>query len=288
MEAAGLLAVGRLRGPRAAPSALDTRRHRLHLRARRDRNSILSIFTRADGRERVAVPLWDGILSAFGSIAIGFGAALLAMIPIFLAAVLTLGTLPSTAPGHPLLSLVEIVFYCAGGWFAWSRLRAARGMPFRPLTAADVRVAALSIAALLIVRAATVVQLVLTNQTKHVQSGFEHFSVATHVPALTAISVGLAVLGMVVLGPLVEEIVFRGLLFGALAPRLGVIGAAALTAILFGAAHGDLVLFPSLAALGFVAALSYAASGNLTVPLLVHVFNNTFASAILVAGSLAR
>ena len=288
MEAARLVAVGRLRGDRPAPSALDARRDRPALRARRDRKSILSIFTRADGRERVAVPLWDGILSAFGSIAIGFGAALLAMIPIFLAAVLMLGTLPSTAPGRPLLSLVEIVFYCAGGWFAWNRLRAARGMPFRPLTAADVRVAALSIGALLVVRAATIVQLVLTNQTRHVQSGFEHFSVATQVPALTAISVGLAVLGMVVLGPLVEEIVFRGLLFGALAPRLGVLGAAALTAILFGAAHGDLVLFPSLAALGFVAALSYAATGNLTVPLLVHVFNNAFASAILVAGSLAR
>jgi membrane protease YdiL (CAAX protease family) len=257
------------------------------VRARRDR-IILSIFSRADGRERVGVPLWDGILSAFGSIAIGFLAAFLAMIPIFVAAVLTLGTLPATTPGHALLSLVEIVFYAAGGWFAWNRLCAVRGMPFRRLTAADVRVMALSIGALLMVRAATVLELLLTNQTKHVQSGFEHFSVATRVPALTVISVGLAVFGMVVLGPLVEEIVFRGLLFGALAQRLGVLGAAALSAILFGAVHGDLVLFPSLAALGFVAALSYAATGNLTVPLLVHVFNNAFASAILVAGSLAR
>lgn len=258
------------------------------MRARRDRNSILSIFSGADGRERVGVPLWDGILSAFGSIAIGFGAAFLAMIPIFVAAVLTLGTLPATTAGHPLLSLVEIVFYAAGGWFAWNRLCAVRGMPFRRLTAADVRVMALSIGALLMVRAATVLELVLTNQTKHVQSGFEHFSVATRVPALTVIAVGLAVFGMVVLGPLVEEIVFRGLLFGALAQRLGVLGAAALSAILFGAVHGDPVLFPSLAALGFVAALSYAATGNLTVPLIVHVFNNAFASAILVAGSLAR
>jgi membrane protease YdiL (CAAX protease family) len=288
VEAARLLTLGRLRGDRAAPSALDAGRDRRTLRARRDRNSILSIFTRADGRERIGIPLWDGVLSAFGSIAIGFLAALLAMVPIFFAAVLTLGTLPSTTPGHALLSVVELVFYAAGGWFAWNRLRGARGRPFGGLTAADVRVLALSIGALLVIRVATVFELVLTNQTKHVQSGFEHFSVATHVPALTTISVGLAVLGMVVVGPLVEEIVFRGLLFGALAQRLGVLGAAALSAILFGAAHGDLVLFPSLAALGFVAALSYAATGNLTVPVLVHVFNNAFASAILVAGSLAR
>ncbi len=288
MEAAWFLALGCLRGDRAAASALDSRRDHRTLRARRDRNGILSIFTRADGRERVGVPLWDGILSAFGSIAIGFLAAFLAMVPIFFAAVLTLGTLPSTSPGHPLLSVVELVFYAAGGWFAWNRLRAVRGRALRRLTAADVRVLAFSIGALLVVRVATAFELVLTNQTKHVQSGFEHFSVATHVPALTAISVGLALLGMVVLGPLVEEIVFRGLLFGALAPRLGVLGAAALGAILFGAAHGDLVLFPSLAALGFVAALSYAATGNLTVPVALHVFNNVFASAILVAGSLAR
>jgi len=288
VDAARFVAVGGVRSDRAPAHALASRRRRCTLRARRNRNSILSVFTRSDGRERVAVPFWDGILCAFSSIAIGFFAAFLAMIPIVFAAVLVLGTMPATTPGHALLSLVEIVFYAAGGWFAWSRLHALRDPPFRRLTGGDVRVLAISLGALLLVRVGTAFQLLLTNQTKHVQSGFEHFSVAAHVPALTAISVGLAVLGMVVVGPLVEEIVFRGLLFGALAQRFGVLAAAVLTAILFGAAHGDLVLFPSLAALGFITALAYAATGNLTVPVLLHALSNAFAATFLVADSLGR
>ena len=245
-------------------------------------------FTRADGRERIAVPIWNGIFSTLGAIAIGFAAMFIAMIVLIVAAILTTGNMPSTNPGHPLIAIAEVVFYAGGGWFAWWRLRAMGKHVFRRFTRHDVRAIFIGIAALFVLRFGTGILLVLTDQTKHVQSGFEHFDVKTTVPALTTLSTALAVLAMVVIGPIVEELVFRGLLFGALASRLGILAGALITALLFGAVHGDLVLFPSLAALGLVAAFAYAGTGNLWVSVTLHALNNALGAAFLIATSLNK
>jgi membrane protease YdiL (CAAX protease family) len=245
-------------------------------------------FTRDDGRERVALPFWDGVLSAIGATALGFLGALVVMVPVVFAAVLLTGTMPSTAPGHLLLDIVGIAFYLVAGWFAWTRLRAMGASPLRPLRGADVRALALGIATLLALRVALAALLTATHQTAHVQAGFEHFSVVTKVPAATAISVALTVLSAVMVGPIVEELVFRGLLFGALARPLGVVTAALISSLMFGAAHGDLVLFPALAAVGMVSAIAYAATGNLTVSILLHAANNAVPTAFLILGSFSH
>jgi membrane protease YdiL (CAAX protease family) len=57
---------------------------------------------------------------------------------------------------------------------------------------------------------------------------------------------------------------------------------------LFAGIHGDAVLFPTLAGLGFVWALSYAATGNLAVPIVLHAANNAVGALALIAGSFAR
>ncbi len=209
-----------------------------------------------------------------------------ATIVMIVATVLATGKTPGTAPGHPLLAAMEVVFYVVGGAFAWLFLRRLGRRAFRALTARDVHAILLGIAALCLVRVATVVQLVITDQTKHVQSGFEHFDVVAKTPGVTAISIVLTVVVMVVLGPIVEEMVFRGLLFGALAPRIGTLAGALVTALLFAAAHGDAVLFLTLAGLGFVNALAYAATGNLWIPVILHALNNALGAVFLIAGSL--
>jgi membrane protease YdiL (CAAX protease family) len=244
------------------------------------------IFTAADGRELVAVPFWNGVLSALGGMAIGLVVAVVGAIVLVLVVIIATGRTPSTNPGHPLTVAIEVIFYAACGSFAWWRLRTTGRNPLRKPTGHDIRVILIGIAALVLVRTALVVQLMATHQTKHVQTGLEHFDVVTKNPTITAIGVALTLLTLVVLGPIVEEIVFRGLLFGALAPRLGVLAAALITALLFGAIHGDLVLFPALAALGFIAALAYAATGNLVVAIALHTINNSLGAAVLVTKSL--
>jgi membrane protease YdiL (CAAX protease family) len=244
------------------------------------------VFTRADGRDRVAIPFWNGILSALAAIAIGFAVALVIGIVLTIAVVLATGNTPSVTPGHPFTATIELVMYAAGGWFAWWRLRKAGRNPFRPLHAHEIRTVMIGVAVLVLVRIGTGVQLLLTNQTKHVQAGFEHFDVVTHAPTITAIGVSLGVMSMVMLAPIVEETIFRGLLFGALVQRLGVLASALITALIFGAVHGDPILFPTLAALGFVAALAYAATGNLWVPITLHALNNALGAISLVGASL--
>jgi len=245
-------------------------------------------FTREDGRERIAVPFWRGVLSALGSIAMGFAVSTLALIVMIFAVVLATGHAPSMNAGHPVVAAAEVVFYVAAGCFAWWGLRACGRQPFRKLTGRDGRAILIGIAMLFIARIGMAAQLMLTHQTKHVQAGFEHFDVTSKTPAITTIAVSLAVLSLVVVAPVVEEMVFRGLLFGALAGRLGVLGSAVITALLFGAVHGDPVLFPSLAAIGFIGALAYAATGNLWVSIILHASSNAIGAIFIVAGSLTK
>jgi membrane protease YdiL (CAAX protease family) len=244
------------------------------------------ILTSADGRERIAVPFWNGVLSALAAVVVGF----LAAVPVAIALVVTViaitGRTPSLNPGHPLAVAIGVIFYAACGAFAWWRLRTTGSNPLRKPNGREIRVILIGVVALVLVRVALVAQLMATHQTKHVQTGLENFDVITKNPTITAISVVLTVVSMVVLAPIIEEIVFRGLLFGALAPRIGVLASALITALLFGAVHGDVVLFPALAALGFIAALAYAATGNLTVAIALHAINNSLGAAVLIGKSL--
>jgi membrane protease YdiL (CAAX protease family) len=244
------------------------------------------LFTRDDGRERIAVPFWPGILSLLGAILIGFVVAFVAMVVLVIVVVLTTGATPTVKPGHPLETAGELLFYATAGAFAWSQLRPVRRGLLRRPSAGDLRAIAIGIAALFAMRIAMAVVLVVSHQTKHVQSGFEHFDVVTKVPAITIAGAALTFFTMVIVAPVVEEIGFRGLLFGALAPRLGVLGSAVVTALLFGAMHGDWVLFPVLAGLGFVGALAYASTRNLFVPIALHALNNALGTAFLLASSL--
>ena len=245
-------------------------------------------FTRDDGREYVAIPFWRGVVFAVASIAIGLCVMTVAMILMIFAVVLVTGNTPSMNPGHPVVATAEVVFYVAGGWFAWWGLRRTGLRPFRAFTRRDVRAIWIGIGALFLVRIATGILLVLTDQTKHVQAGFEHFDVTSKTQGITTLSVVLAVLSLVVIAPIVEEIVFRGLLFGALAGRLGVLGSAVITALLFGAVHGDPVLFGTLVAMGFVTALAYAGTGNLWVAVTLHALNNALGALFIVGSSLHK
>jgi membrane protease YdiL (CAAX protease family) len=240
---------------------------------------------RVAARDRVAIPLVPGVLAALAATAIGIGASFLAVIALTVGGVLALGTLPSTAPGHPLLILAEIAFYAAAGAFAWWRLRRLRPGVLRMPSWRALAVVAIGLLALVAANWLLNLQLLLTHQTTHVQAGFQGYNVVTRIPTVTAINVGLNLFSFVVLGPLVEEIIFRGLLFGALASRLGVAGAGILSAAIFGAVHGDPVLFVWLAVVGLINAAVYAMTGNLTAAVMIHAIANALSAPAIIAGA---
>lgn len=101
-------------------------------------------------------------------------------------------------------------------------------------------------------------------------------------PALHIIKVSIsngqlvyAGLAAILIAPVAEEILFRGILYRALRergwPRTALVG----TSVLFGAIHGHLPSFVALSFLGWVFALLYDRTSNLLAPILAHSAFNT-------------
>ena len=82
------------------------------------------------------------------------------------------------------------------------------------------------------------------------------------------------IMGVVLLAPLMEEMVFRGLLFGWLRHRFGIWNAAALAAVGHALLHFDLGAMPGLFALFFFLAWIYQYNGSLWVPVIIHAIHN--------------
>lgn len=84
-------------------------------------------------------------------------------------------------------------------------------------------------------------------------------------------------LGACVLGPLCEELLFRGLLARRLA-RYGQKPAALVSALLFGLYHANLSQLFYAFALGLLLAYAYFYTGTLCAPVLLHMLLNTYGS----------
>jgi len=82
------------------------------------------------------------------------------------------------------------------------------------------------------------------------------------------------VLGIAVLSPLMEEMVFRGLLFGWLRRRFTLWNAGALAALAHAVMHFDMGALPGLFALFLFLAWIYEYSECLWVPAIIHGVHN--------------
>ncbi|OGX35403.1 MAG: hypothetical protein A3B73_06420 [Omnitrophica WOR_2 bacterium RIFCSPHIGHO2_02_FULL_63_39] len=78
-----------------------------------------------------------------------------------------------------------------------------------------------------------------------------------------------------VVGPVVEEIFFRGVVFTALRTRTSRLAAMVISGGAFAAAHTNAVGFLPILLLGCLLAVCYERSGSLWAPIAVHVFHNS-------------
>lgn len=89
--------------------------------------------------------------------------------------------------------------------------------------------------------------------------------------------VAVALLEYIVLAPVFEEVVFRGLVYATLRRVLGMGGAAGTSAMLFAGAHGySLIGFASVLWSGLLWAWSYEKTGSLWPGIVAHALNNLF------------
>jgi membrane protease YdiL (CAAX protease family) len=87
------------------------------------------------------------------------------------------------------------------------------------------------------------------------------------------------ILLIVVLAPISEEVCFRGMLFGGLREKLPRLGAALLSALIFGGLHAltGVSAVPPLIVFGFVLALLYEKTGSIVPGIVLHMLNNSIA-----------
>jgi membrane protease YdiL (CAAX protease family) len=93
----------------------------------------------------------------------------------------------------------------------------------------------------------------------------------------TVFNTSLIFLAGAILAPIVEEVLFRGLLQKSLSYRLPIWVAIGISALVFGAMHMDLYAFPVLAMMGAIFGLLYHLTGSLRVTILAHLINNSAA-----------
>ena len=75
-------------------------------------------------------------------------------------------------------------------------------------------------------------------------------------------------------GPVAEEIFFRGLFYGWLRNRIGIRRALLFTAFLFACLHTDLASFVPIFALGLLFGWVYEKTGSLAAPVAIHILHN--------------
>ncbi len=102
----------------------------------------------------------------------------------------------------------------------------------------------------------------------------------------------LAVIAAVVLAPLAEELLFRGLLYRSLKRRWRIVPATAVSSVLFAVVHVDVVFSQPLALVGLtlvgvVLAVAYERTGSLIVPIVIHAVHNAITiTAVIVTSRL--
>lgn len=86
--------------------------------------------------------------------------------------------------------------------------------------------------------------------------------------------IGWLLVLVTVIGPVAEEFFFRGLLYGWLRTRVGILSGLLFSAFIFALLHASWVAFAPIFALGLLFGWVYEQTGTLAAPMAIHVLHN--------------
>ncbi|PUB10758.1 CPBP family intramembrane glutamic endopeptidase [Paenisporosarcina sp. OV554] len=84
----------------------------------------------------------------------------------------------------------------------------------------------------------------------------------------------ITIISIALIGPIAEEFIFRGMLLHRMMKKTSMWGGILISSILFGVLHADII---GASIFGIITSLLYLKTGNLLIPILLHVFNNSIA-----------
>ncbi len=83
-----------------------------------------------------------------------------------------------------------------------------------------------------------------------------------------------------IIGPILEEIIFRKIIFGSLYKRFNFVISALISSVIFGLAHMELAHLLLYSAMGLTFAFLYVKTKRILVPIFAHVSMNTFVAVV--------
>lgn len=107
------------------------------------------------------------------------------------------------------------------------------------------------------------------------------FSLLTQTSGFSPAQLRLLVLFVAVIGPLVEEIFFRGFLYRALKRKMGVSFALLISAVLFSLIHFNVMVFFPILWLGIILGLLLEKTGSLIPCVIMHIMVNSISLMML-------
>ncbi|HET7657018.1 MAG TPA: CPBP family intramembrane glutamic endopeptidase, partial [Bacillales bacterium] len=112
--------------------------------------------------------------------------------------------------------------------------------------------------------------------------GVNHASQNTEIITEITRKMPIFILIAAIIGPILEEVVFRKIIFGSLNKRFDFAIAAVVSSLIFGLAHREIPFLLSYTSMGFVFAFLYAKTKRILVPIVAHASMNTFVVLIQV------
>ncbi len=102
-----------------------------------------------------------------------------------------------------------------------------------------------------------------------------------HLPS-SGLGIAVAAVTAVLVAPLAEELLFRGLIYRLARRAWGVWPAAVVSSLVFGLIHGEPWFLFGLIGLGLVLAYLYETTGSLLAPVLAHALHNAVSLSVMI------
>lgn len=167
-----------------------------------------------------------------------------------------------------LVKMLALLVFCI--WY----YRREKKYKFRPAYRQELRIGKVTGLAVLALFLQYSIGFFMTLLRYFMPAAFEQYDKMTDVLDLRSASPGLVFLLVVILGPVAEEVVFRGIMYGKLREVFSIMQAAVISGAIFGVYHRNLVqgIYAMLA--GIVLAYVYEKTGTLIGSVLLHIFFN--------------
>jgi membrane protease YdiL (CAAX protease family) len=88
------------------------------------------------------------------------------------------------------------------------------------------------------------------------------------------IYLAITIISIALIGPIAEEFIFRGMLLHRMMKKTSMWGGILISSTVFGILHADVI---GATLFGIITSLLFLKTGNLLIPILLHIFNNSIA-----------